>query len=1030
MEPTVVPNDSAFPDEVRHHGKQFSFIVGNIEGLLPRGFSGKAKMLAELSSQENTLAICLSESHLNCTIKDSEIQMRNLVPFRMDRNNRKKGGVITYVLEKFASQTKVLMGESNSFVEVLALHIAPLNLVLVNLYRPPGCEVTQFQPVITKLNSVLESLSNPMPELVVVGDFNLPHVCWQKLKTTHGGTNQDKIQAELLFTFTEQWCLNQIIDAPTRGTNILDLIFTNNDELIHGLNIEKNILSDHNLIRITSNIWETETHKASGETIGNTTTDFGDLNFFSARTDWTNIARELGEIDWHMEMENIHVEEQYDFLINRTLQIATKHTPLRRLRNSPSIPRDRKILMRKRCKLIMKIAKISDIEGKRKVQEKVAQLEEQLKESHRRERDREETAAVDAIKTNYKYFFKYVKNKATVKAAVGPLVNSAGRVMNSPEEISEALRNQYEEVFSKPLGNWAITDSNSFFNVGTGQQPMLEEIDLQRHEIVNAIKELKANSAAGPDNFPAVILKNCAVELSVPLHILWCNSMREGIIPQPLKEAKITPIYKGGSRSLPKNYRPVALTSHIIKVFEKVLVKHIVSFLEEGDRMNTGQHGFRGGRSCLSQLLAHHDHVLQALESGNNLDVVYLDFEKAFDKVDHGVLLHKMRDLGIVGAVGRWIGAFLRDRVQSVAVSGCVSAKSSVKSGVPQGSVLGPILFLVLLSDIDNEVRTARVTSFADDTRVSCSVAEKGDTEALQNDLSLLYKWADANNMRFNSSKFELIRYGTNDELKGQTGYKSYDGSPILAVAKLRDLGVTMSNDASFTAHIQEIARLARNQMGWILRIFATREERPMLILFKALIIPILEYCCQLWDPWKAGERQVLEGVQRTFTNRISSVKHLDYWGRLRVLALYSLERRRERYLIIYVWKILRGLVPNLDGASAIKEKFSPRRGRLCEQGRVNNRALGRVVTQRMTSLSYRGPALFNSLPRWVRDWECSSAEEFKRVLDGFLRKVPDQPKMPHYSTRALSNSILDQLTLLRADGKRLDRPPQAMAST
>lgn len=427
----------------------------------------------------------------------------------------------------------------------------------------------------------------------------------------------------------------------------------------------------------------------------------------------------------------------------------------------------------------------------------------------------------------------------------------------------------------------------------------------------------------------------------------------------------------------------------------------------------------------MSQLLTHHDHILQALESGNNLDVVYLDFEKAFDKVDHGVLLHKMRDLGIRGAVGRWILAFLSDRVQSVAVDGCVSAESRVESGVPQGSVLGPILFLILLSDIDNKVKTARVTSFADDTRVSGSVADEGNAGALQEDLTQLYKWADANNMRFNSSKFELIRYGTNDGLKERTCYKSYDGSPIVAVTKLRDLGVIMSNDASFAAHICQIVRSARNQMGWILRVFVTREERPMLILFKTMIIPILEYCCQLWDPWKVGERQMLEGVQRTFTSRIRSVQHLDYWGRLRVLGLYSLERRRERYIIIYVWKILRGLVPNLDDGSAIVEKLSPRRGRLCEQGYVNNRALGRVVTQRMTSLSYRGPALFNSLPRWVRDEECSSTEEFKRVLDRFLKDVPDQPKMPHYSLRALSNSIIDQLALMRADGKFPSRPHQ-----
>jgi hypothetical protein len=1019
MESTSGPSVSTLPHEVRHSEEQFSFIVGNIEGLLPSKFSEKAKMIAELS-RINTLAICLSESHLNEAIKDAEIHIKGMVPFRMDRSSRRKGGVITYVMEEYASLTEVLLGESNSFVEVLVLHITSLNLVLANLYRPPGCEVSHFRPIITKLNEVLGALPNPTPEIVMVGDFNLPHVCWQQVKAVHGGTNQDRTQAELLFVFSDQWCLNQMIDTPTRGSNILDLIFTNNDELIHEITVNKTILSDHNLIDITSNIRRRKTisHRIPNQ-INTTATDFGDLNFFSTATDWTNIARELEAVDWRAQMEGASVDEKYSLIMNTALQIAIKHTPLRKAYRTPSIPRDRKVLMRKRCNLNRKISLTLDQNKKTRVQEKVKQLEEQLKESHRREREKEETFAVEAIKTNYKFFFKYVKNKATVKAAVGPLVVSSGQVISTPKEISEALKLQYESVFSRPLPNYRVVDLDSFFDADSDErQPILNNIDFQPCDVVAAIGELKANSAAGPDQFPATLLKHCASELSVPLHILWKASLREGTIPQRLRTAKITPIYKGGPRSLPKNYRPVALTSHIIKVFEKIFSRRLVSFLEESESMNKGQHGFRGGRSCLSQLLAHHDHILQALESGSNLDVVYLDFEKAFDKVDHGVLLHKLRDHGVVGLVGRWIGAFLRDRVQSVAVDGCVSAESRVESGVPQGSVLGPILFLVLLSDVDRGVETARVTSFADDTRVSGSVTNKKDVEALQKDLTSLYCWADDNNMRFNSAKFELIRYGTNEVLKEETRYTSYDGSLIEAVADLRDLGVTMSNDACFTAHIAKITRSARNQLGWILRIFATREEKPLLILFKAMIIPILEYCCQLWDPWKVGERQVLEGVQRTFTSRVCSVSHLDYWGRLKALGLYSLERRRERYIIIYVWKILRGLVPNLDGESIIKEKLSQRRGRLCELGHFNNRALGRVVTQRMTSLSYRGPTLFNSLPRWVRDDECCTADEFKRVLDGFLKDVPDQPKMPHYHIRALSNSIPDQLALMRADGK------------
>ena len=542
----------------------------------------------------------------------------------------------------------------------------------------------------------------------------------------------------------------------------------------------------------------------------------------------------------------------------------------------------------------------------------------------------------------------------------------------------------------------------------------MSDIILSRHNIEAAIKEISINSAAGPDNFPALLLSRCAKELSAPLLFLYRNSLNSGIIPKQLKNARITPIYKGGSKAEAKNYRPIALTSHIIKVLERIIAKNMAQYLEQNNKMNQDQHGFRTGHSCLSQLLTHYETILEKLEYNKNVDVIYLDFAKAFDKVDHGVLLHKIKQMGIAGKLGMWLHSFLIDREQCVAVGGAVSQPSAVMSGVPQGSVLGPLLFLIHITDINEHVLHSSVASFADDTRVLKEVSSISDAEQLQTDLTSLYAWGDQNNMSFNNNKFQHMHYSPGGVSDNVHKFTAPDCSDIDTKEHIKDLGVILSADGNFTLHIQDVVKRARSQAGWILRTFRTRERLPMLTLYKSLVIPLLEYCCQLWSPCRQGEKQSLEAVQRTFTSRICNIRHLDYWARLRDLQLYSLERRRERYAIIYIYKILTGkVVNNLN----IEFNIHQRRGRLCHINSICTTARTRVKTLKQNAFATRGPQLFNALPRHLRDTAEDNIDCFKNQLDKFLQTIPDQPKMPHYHLSAASNSIVDQLAQRRADG-------------
>ena len=657
--------------------------------------------------------------------------------------------------------------------------------------------------------------------------------------------------------------------------------------------------------------------------------------------------------------------------------------------------RDRKALMRKRTKILKKC----NGTVRRQDEEKLQDLEKLILQSHKDEQSYDEAVVVNKIRKDPNFFFRYAKKFSLTNQIINCLSSEDGLLINDKDSICKLFLKQFNSVFSKPNANKIVHDSVAFFNDIDSSQPHMNTITINEATITEAISEISGTSACGPDGMQASFFKNCSKEIVAPLIILFNKSLNEGVIPDVLKRAAILPVFKNGDRSIPANYKPISLTPILMKIFERIARKQIVNFLSQLNIFNPTQHGFREGRSCLSALLGVYDDIMSSLSEGSEcVDMVYLDFAKAFDKVDHGILLHKLRDFGISGKLGIWLHSLLLNRSQFVRIPGGFSTDSQVISGVPQGTVLGPLLFLILMSDINKGVSNTKIISFADDTRVYNNIKTVDDCNVLQSDLESVYNWADVNNMLFNASKFDYLSFACKNNSLSSNVYVNPDLNIINQHDNIKDLGILMSSDCSFEKHILSVSSRCSRLAGWILRTFASRDKITMLTLFKSLVLSRLDYGSQLGSPFKAKDIRLLESVQRAFTKHIQGMHTYSYADRLSMLKLYSLQRRRDRYTIIYVWKILESIVPNLN--IPITCYSSIRRGRLCETSHVGIGHLGTLVYH---SFRFRGIRLFNVMPKQIRDLSCS-VSSFKYQLDKYLSTIPDTPCIANYDN-SLENS-------------------------
>ena len=336
---------------------------------------------------------------------------------------------------------------------------------------------------------------------------------------------------------------------------------------------------------------------------------------------------------------------------------------------------------------------------------------------------------------------------------------------------------------------------------------------------------------------------------------------------------------------------------------ESIIKDKLVEHLQNFNLLNDSQHGFMKGKSCLTNLLEYFENVTKFLDQGDPLDVIYLDFAKAFDKVPHKRLVKKLEAHGIGGKISRWIENWLTGRRQRVNINGKASIWGDVLSGVPQGSVLGPLLFLIYINDIDDSI-ISKLWKFADDTKICHNIKSERDVEILRNDLKQLYKWSEDWQMLFNLDKCVVIHFGT----KNEKHTYELGGQNLKNVEQERDLGIIVHSSGKTSEQCNMAASKANQILGMIKRNIKWKDKNSIIKLYKALVRPKLEYCIQAWCPQLKKDQEVLEKVQRRATKMIDGFRHKTYEERLSETGLTTLVQRRKRGDLIETFKLIKGI--------------------------------------------------------------------------------------------------------------------------
>ena len=447
--------------------------------------------------------------------------------------------------------------------------------------------------------------------------------------------------------------------------------------------------------------------------------------------------------------------------------------------------------------------------------------------------------------------------------------NIDGKPTSDKKHIANALNNFFNGVVDRPLRSLGHTNRQTVpCNSRSGRLQGIPQFKFQSvsEEFTKSeLKKLKTNKSCGLDAISPRLLKDSApIVARLPTCIIN-KSLATGIVPDDWKCARVTPLFKGGKRCELDNYRPISVLPAASKLLERAVNTQLCTFLTEHSLLSPYQCGFRKNHSTEAMAIALTDYIRLGIDQGLLIGAVFLDLPKAFDTVDHTAILQKLGTYNVRGTELAWFRNYLHSRTQVVTVENEQSERGQITSGVPQGSIIGPLLFVLLMNDLPDCLTTCKTLMYADDTVIYCSSKSVQHIETvLTRELGLINNWLKNNSLFLNKTKTECVLFGSRQRISDVPTFTvSIDGFRIKHVERYTYLGVVLEQTLSWNEHMSHLISKAAKKVGVLGRITQNITTSTANTVYKSFVLPVLEYCNTSVDMLRQSQCQFFREITK-----------------------------------------------------------------------------------------------------------------------------------------------------------------------